>query len=456
MLSLIRRYKISLHLTALLLLLHPQYGNPSSSAKPLTAMYRGFFDDLSPELSPKKQKQIGFKGDIPPYVLPVLYPLDGNLKKRWFIKYSCWDENANDGEGGLVEKQKRVPTKLKTLAEREKWATTRMAYLNNALKLGRRIRKKEKPKHKPEHFKQEELTISDALLKVYEIVKFNVSYDTGKDYRIAQTDFRVWLADNNYDKIKLKDMTKELVTSYLDEYQSTNNVANITRNNRRRNLSAMFSQLVDKGYTKENVFFQVQFKKETEPQKHPLSIAHLSMILPVLHLFKHRQLWQACQFIYYLYIRPSELEHLKVSQVDFETLNVMIPNTNKSKKARYPDISPDFEALLKEMKLHEAHPDWYVFGSTGYPGPSKRKRGYFTKKFASVRDQLELPKQYTYYCWKHTGALHFLMDGGSLIALKEQMGHESLATTELYARSIGYKFNLEIRAKQTGTRLRIT
>ena len=417
-------------------------------------MYRGFFNNLSQDLSQNKEDKIGFKGDIPPYVLPVLKPVDKNLNKRWYIDFEVWDANLNNGEGDLHRFQKRVPKEYKTVKEKEAWAAPHLAELTNALRLGKHIRRKEVPKLKPDKFKQENLTIINAFKRIYEIVQFQVKPDSAKDYRLSVLHFKNWLVDNNYDRIMITEMTSELIISFLDDYQADNGVGNVTRNNRLRNLSSLTTQLVKRGFLERNVMFDVGTLKEAKSQNHPFTEKHLDILLPELKLFKNKQLWQACQFIYFLFIRPTELEFLKVHQINLKTGNVMVPNTFKSGQVKHPDICDDLFKMMIEMGIKDAHPDWYVFGTEGVPGPKKRKHSYFTKKFADVRDNLELPKQYKFYCWKHTGNLHFLLDGGSLTAAQKQNGHGSLATTEIYSRSIGYNFNLEIRSKQSGARLK--
>jgi integrase/recombinase XerC len=130
-------------------------------------------------------------------------------------------------------------------------------------------------------------------------------------------------------------------------------------------------------------------------------------------------------------IRQAELTGLKESQIDFS--NQAIKVLGKGSKER---IIPANPALLKEISLYlnEKH---RVFGKT-HPHlflTGKGKPLYARYVYNLVRKYLTLVttvEKKSPHVLRHSFATHLMNNGAELNAVKELLGHASLAATQVY------------------------
>lgn len=85
------------------------------------------------------------------------------------------------------------------------------------------------------------------------------------------------------------------------------------------------------------------------------------------------QLWMACCFVYYCFIRPrKELRLLKIGDIDFGRSTVHIREVNSKTEKRTVSIPYNFMKILREeYQLHQYPCDYYLIGKNREPGPEK-------------------------------------------------------------------------------------
>ena len=152
---------------------------------------------------------------------------------------------------------------------------------------------------------------------------------------------------------------------------------------------------------------------------------------------KDPQLWMACCFEYYCFIRPGkELRLLKIGDIDFGRGSVRINSVNSKTVERQIGIPSQFLADLKtEYKLGDFDKSDYVFSKNGLPGATHLGKNNLRYRFAKIRTDLGMPEMYKFYSWKHTGNVRAEESGISLRELQIQNGHTSYATTENYMKN---------------------
>jgi integrase/recombinase XerC len=139
------------------------------------------------------------------------------------------------------------------------------------------------------------------------------------------------------------------------------------------------------------------------------------------------------EFLYLTGVRLSELIHLKWKDIDLhsEVVKVfgkrkkerIIPLTNSLKKniIRY---KKEFE----ETFLNIDHDDYFIV-------TIEREQAYPMKIYRIVRKYLDLFAQTSKrspHLLRHTFATHLLNKGADLNAVKDLLGHTSLAATQVY------------------------
>ena len=60
------------------------------------------------------------------------------------------------------------------------------------------------------------------------------------------------------------------------------------------------------------------------------------------------------------------------------------------------------------------------------------QREYITKRFAEYRDHLELPRELSPHCLRHSHITHLIEDGWDGTFIQSQAGHKHGSTTALY------------------------
>lgn len=150
---------------------------------------------------------------------------------------------------------------------------------------------------------------------------------------------------------------------------------------------------------------------------------------------KDAQLYLFVQFIYYCFIRPRELVHLRASNVLLEGKQIYIPgHISKNKKSEYITIPDAFLPGLEFIK--DLDPNRLLFPS---PLDITKPIGYdkMYRRHQKILKALNFGKGYVLYSWKHTGAVMAVKAGISLKELQIQLRHHSLDQVDQYLRQMG-------------------
>ena len=405
---------------------------------------------MSQNLSQKESEEElkkRFGGQIrPPYKLGKLHDYNGDISKRWTIEFWVWNQNLNNGLGDLQRKQKKLPLRL-SAEERRQQAQEFIFEVNHMLIMGYHIKSEEEldPLERAEQAKKE-ITVLNAIEVVMSIKKAQLAELSYKDYRLEAKKLTEWI-DDNFPDMLLAEFTEQHAINFLDYEQTEKGLSNRTRNNKLAVFKSLFGALQKKGFSEINAFADIDKEKQLKPQNYPFRAFHKKTLLPYMRE-NDRQHYNACLFQYYLFVRPGEIQNMKIEQIQWEQRQVVIPNTNKSKAPRYPTISEAFEKVIIEMGILELNPSWYVFGKDGEPGTQKLGNNTLRERFRDIRDHFGISGNYTFYCWKHTGNLDSLLAGVNIKAIQKQNGHADIATTDIYLRSLGFEHNQQIRERQ--------
>jgi integrase/recombinase XerC len=137
-------------------------------------------------------------------------------------------------------------------------------------------------------------------------------------------------------------------------------------------------------------------------------------------------------FFYATGMRLSELTTLKDRQVDLALMQVKI--LGKGNKERVVPFSPELKGGIeqyKSMRRELFGPDngEYFFINSKGRSLSSRSVQLLIKKYLSYTTTLEKKSPHVL---RHTFATHLMNNGAELNAVKELLGHSSLAATQIY------------------------
>jgi integrase/recombinase XerC len=279
------------------------------------------------------------------------------------------------------------------------------------------------------------LLSSSSIQPFLDYIKYQKRYSqhTIISYQTDLIDFFDFIT-LNYGELSLPDIKPSLVRSWLASLKE-NSIASKSVN---RKISALKS------------FFKFQLRNKTIAASPMATIVSLkvSKRLPSFieqkdtnTLFTHVEFpdtWLGktdhllLKIFYQTGIRLSELINLKTSQVDASNSNIKV--TGKGNKERVipvnNDLIKDIALYISEKKKNVANADaQYILIN------EKGKRLYPKYVYNTVRFYLNTVttnSRKSPHVLRHSFATHLINNGADINAVKELLGHTSLASTQIY------------------------
>jgi integrase/recombinase XerC len=137
------------------------------------------------------------------------------------------------------------------------------------------------------------------------------------------------------------------------------------------------------------------------------------------------------EILYATGMRRAELANLQVSQVEFS--NRLLKIVGKGNKERLVPLMPNLADLIQDyladkMHIENADPKYLLILKNGKP--LYHKYIYLiVKKYLQANTTLQKNSPHVL---RHTFATHLLNEGADINAIKELLGHASLAATQVY------------------------
>ncbi|MGL6022423.1 MAG: tyrosine-type recombinase/integrase [Chitinophagaceae bacterium] len=139
-------------------------------------------------------------------------------------------------------------------------------------------------------------------------------------------------------------------------------------------------------------------------------------------------------FFYYTGVRVSELVHIKLQDIDFGKSLVKI-DFGKGNKSRFIPLSSIFQEELKRY-IKKRENFYYDKLKTDYLFLTEKDNQFnrssiylIVKKYLGASTTLDKTCPHVL---RHTFATHLLEEGADINAIKEFLGHSSLASTQVY------------------------
>lgn len=203
-----------------------------------------------------------------------------------------------------------------------------------------------------------------------------------------------------------------------------------------RNLSALrsfFSFLMRKGFVDMNPATKVKGPKKAKPLPYFLKESESDRLMdPSLYPegFEGLRDRTILTLFYETGIRLSEMEGLNCGDVDLASCQLKV--TGKRNKQRIVPFGPEMKTLLEqylaERNLCEGDNIPLLLSTKGNR-LNKATIGKVTHRYLSMVTSI---KKRSPHVLRHTFATQILNHDGNLEAVKELLGHESVATTEIY------------------------
>lgn len=403
---------------------------------------------------------------------PKIYDASGDLTKRWYVYFSFRNPTT-----GKLERMKNIYGKANQYKSKEDRIAVLSIYRNNLLKLlnegyspfkdnselyqknaTTKLRKSETLEVAPLSLQTEKasdpvikahesdsedysMTLEDAFAFALQLKLKTVAPRTLKDYQNKVTNFLKWIAKQYPDITTVDRITKKVVQQFLNDVLRRTSAR--SRNNYRIDLGSLMQALEDNEIMSMNFMKKIPILKSTPQRNKTYTTAIQEKIFeylekedPILLLY--------IKFISYNFLRPVEVNRLKIGDINFANNTLSFKAKNSPLKTK---LIP--EILLDELpNLEGLGEDLFLFTPSKIGGnwdaTEINRRDHFTKRFKEVvKNHYGLDKNYGLYSFRHTYITKLyrsMVKNGSPFEAKSRLmlitGHSSMSALEKYLRDI--------------------
>jgi integrase/recombinase XerD len=247
-------------------------------------------------------------------------------------------------------------------------------------------------------------------------------------------------------RLSLKDITKESIVEFLEWLQRERKCSDSTRNVRLAAIHSFFRFLqyeVPENINEWQRILSIKVKKTKKRTMNYLTIDGIKLLLaqPDLSTKKGRRDLAMLALMYDSAARVQEIIDLTSSMVRL-TKPFTIKLVGKGNKTRIVPLMDQQVTHLKyymeQNHLLEPHANLYpLFYNSRKEKLTRAGVYHILKHYASAarsKDQKLIPEKISPHSLRHSKAMHLLQAGVNLIYIRDILGHESVQTTEVYAR----------------------
>ena len=222
-------------------------------------------------------------------------------------------------------------------------------------------------------------------------------------------------------------ITANDIRLYLYQYQKLHNISNRTLDCRRTIICGYFNWMASEEYLYKNPAVNISPIKYERKHKRAMSQMDLEKIRLSCETKREKAI---IEMLYSTGCRVTELERLNISDVNFETKEVLL--FGKGDKHRISYLNAKAEVALKDYlkERTDENPALFVYSHKPYNRLKKSGIEFVIKKIMSRTS--DVTTHITPHIFRHTTATTALDRGMSIVEVSKLLGHRKLETTMEY------------------------
>lgn len=270
--------------------------------------------------------------------------------------------------------------------------------------------------------------LADAVKHFLDVKCKDLRKDSIRSYVSQAKMLTDYLERHNQSKILCLSFDSRHAHQFMSEIAGK--VSARTYNNYLVFFKTLWNFFIENEYVKDDPFLKIHKKHEDEKVR--------TTILPEDRLKIEKYFAEVspefliiCKMCYNCLIRPKEALQLRIGNINVKDKLLIIPaDVAKNHHERHiamPDSIMEYLTTVATLP-----PKYYIF-STGYkPGTKLLTTRETGKTWSTMRNKLNMPKEYQFYSLKDTGITDMLEKGVPPKYVKELADHSSLEMTEKY------------------------
>ena len=260
------------------------------------------------------------------------------------------------------------------------------------------------------------------------ILEQNRSKKTAEDYKKDVMAFASFLRTREKVLQATSVDIRAFIATMLGERQSSG----VSVRRRLASLRSFFNYLIEHKIRTDNPMLTVRTPKARNSLPKVLSESEVDRVLHASKPGRHEEITirnrAILELLYASGMRRSEVANLEVSQVDLQSKTArIIGKGNKERLIMLNDTARD--AIRAYLRIRPRAVDSALFLS------QRKTRMSHTQIWNIFNESLKLSgvgKSASVHTLRHSFATHMLEHNADLVTIKELLGHESLATTQIY------------------------
>lgn len=250
------------------------------------------------------------------------------------------------------------------------------------------------------------------------------------------------------DKLVVPDISKDVVLGFLKKLEDEGRSVS-TRNQRLAAIKCFFRYI---GYAfpeyldTSSMVVGIKMKKQPEPIVSYISVDGVSCVLNQPDM-KRKSGYKDALMLTILYdsaARVTEITKIRIGDIRTEHPATIVLH-GKGAKDRIVPLSSKTAELISSYLLQTGlnsveNKDKLLFVNRTGKQLTRAGVAYILKKYveAARTEHPELiPDKFSPHCMRHSKAMHLLQAGVAIIYIRDFLGHESVKTTEVYAKADG-------------------
>jgi integrase len=287
--------------------------------------------------------------------------------------------------------------------------------------------------------------LQNSLKNILEVKRSSLKIKSYRTYNDIVKMFCAWLSSKHWDKITVSKFTRRDALEYADYLLKTRKFSGKSFNHNIGVMKTFFNALVSREEITINPFKGIKELPESTGSNIPYTEAERIKIIDYLKRYNIRLYYAIC-FVYFCFIRRSELIQLKVKDIDMINHTIRIPaSVSKNRKSEAVSIPQELEKILHKMKVNDHDPEEYIIGHK-FETCARRiiRADSLSTAMTRINKELGISGK-GFYSFKHSGVCELYRITKDPYLVMRQCRHSELKITMIYLRSMGLTVDESIR-----------